>query len=209
MPGTHEAAPPARPPAARAAPTDAQVMAGVKAGSSDAFAVLYERYRDRAHRVTRHVCWDDGRAREAVQEAFIGIWMTRATYEDRGNVSAWVLTVARNRAIDINRRNRPHAAHRARADALAFVPAAEQDVDADAIAADQAIDLWARVAQLPEAQRVVITLRFCGELSNPEIAAHLAVPLGTVKGRMRLGLRRLRGELSAPAGVAATVRRKP
>ena len=99
--------------AERAAQDDEQLMAAVKAGCIVAFDVLYGRYRHRAYSVARSVCRDEGHAQEAVQEAFMSIWRTRVRYEDRRSVAPWLLTVARNRAIDVARRNQPHAMHRA------------------------------------------------------------------------------------------------
>jgi len=169
-------------------------MAAVKAGSVAAFNVLYERYCDRVYRVARSVCGDDGRAQEAAQEAFVSIWRARASYDDCRTAAPWVLTVARNRAIDIARRNEPHAVHRAAEDRLADVPAA--GVIADRVVADdQARHVISALAELPDAQREVITLAFYGQLTYNEIAAHLNVPLGTVKGRMRLALNRLRKDV--------------
>jgi len=171
---------------------DDQVMAAVKAGSVPAFNVLYERYCDRVYRVSRSVCGDDGRAQEAVQEAFISIWRTRASYEDYRSVAGWVLTVARNRAIDVARRNEPHAVHRAGDDRLDSVPAA--GTIAERVASDdQARRLLSALCKLPDAQREVVVLAFYGQLTHTEIAAHLELPLGTVKGRLRLALNRLRG----------------
>ncbi len=178
----------------RPAITDTQVMAGVQGGSTAAFEVLYDRYCDRAYRVARSVCRDDGRAQEAVQEAFISIWRSRSSYDDRGNVAAWVLTMVRHRAIDTARRNGPHAAHRANEDLLQTARApdrvAEQVADRD-----QARDLLSVLARLPDDQRDVITLAFYGQLTHLEIAAHLDLPLGTVKGRIRLAMERLRGDI--------------
>jgi RNA polymerase sigma-70 factor (ECF subfamily) len=167
-------------------------MAGVKAGSIAAFDVLYERYRHRAYRIARSVCDDDGRAQEAVQEAFTAIWRTRDSYDERRIVAPWVLTVARNRAIDIARRNRPHALHRAGEDRLDTVAGAGI-IDEQVIADERAHHLWSVLGQLPEAQREVITLAFYGQLTHGEIAARLELPLGTVKGRIRLALERMRG----------------
>jgi RNA polymerase sigma-70 factor, ECF subfamily len=179
----------------RSALQDDQVMTAVKAGSVAAFSVLYERYCDRVYRVARSVCGDDGRAQEAVQEAFISIWRTRANYENHRSVAPWVLTVARNRAIDIARRNKPHALHRADDDRLDDVPAA--GIIAEQVASDdQARRLLSALSRLPDAQREVITLAFYGQLTHNEIAAHLKLPLGTVKGRMRLALSRLRGDIT-------------
>ena len=134
--------------AARSILDDDEVMAAVKAGSVAAFNVLYERYCDRVYRVARSVCGDDGRAQEAAQEAFVSIWRARASYDDCRNAAPWVLTVARNRAIDIARRNEPHAVHRAAEDRLADVPAA--GVIADRVVADdQARHVISALAELP------------------------------------------------------------
>ena len=185
--------------AARGAGDDNEVMASVKAGSVDALGVLYDRYCDRAHRIAWSVCGDDGRAQEAVQETFISIWTTRESYEQqRGKVAAWVLTIARHRAIDIARRNAPHAAHRASDEHLHTLPAPANVAELVAGRAE-AHDLQGLLAQLPDAQREVITLAFYGQLTHTEIAEHLHLPAGTVKGRMRLGLQRLRGDIDRVA----------
>jgi len=186
-------------PAAGRAADDDEVIADVKAGSVDALGVLYDRYGDRAYRIARSVCHDDGRAQEAVQETFISIWMTRGNYEQqRGKVAAWVLTIARHRAIDIARRNQAHAAHRASDDGLHTLPA-PASVAEHVTNQAQAEDLRGLLAQLPDAQREVITLAFYGQLTHTEIAEHLNLPAGTVKGRIRLGLQRLRGDIDRVA----------
>lgn len=175
--------------------SDDQVMASVKAGSVAAFGVLYDRYCDRAYRVAWSVCRDDGRTQEAVQEAFISIWKTRMTYEpQQGNVASWVLTVTRHRAIDIARGNDPHAAHRAGEESLNAVRA-PASIDEQVVARAQARDVLSLLATLPDTQREVITLGAYGQLTHSEIAAHLGLAPGTVKGRMRLGLQRLRDEM--------------
>jgi len=174
---------------------DDQVMADVKAGSRAAFGVLYARYYERAFRVARSVCRDDGRAEEAVQETFISIWKTRMTYEmQAGKVAPWVLTVARYRAIDVTRRNGLHAVHRASDDNLLAVRAPNCVVE-QVVARAQARELRRLLARLPDVQREVIMLAFYGQLTHSEIAATLGLPAGTVKGRMRLGLQRLRGDI--------------
>jgi RNA polymerase sigma-70 factor (ECF subfamily) len=178
----------------RPAITDDQVMVRVQDGSTAAFEVLYDRYCDRAYRVARSVCRDDGRAQEVVQEAFISIWRSRASYEDRGQVAAWVLSIVRHRAIDTARRHGPHAAHRASEDVLQTARAPDRLAEQVADRA-QARDLLSVLARLPEAQREVITLAFYGQLTHLEIAEHLNLPLGTVKGRIHLGIEKLRDEI--------------
>jgi RNA polymerase sigma-70 factor, ECF subfamily len=186
-------------PGERAAISDDQVMAHVAAGSVAAFAVLYDRYCDRAYRIAWSVCRDDGRAEEAVQEAFSSIWETRMTYDSQvGTVAPWVLTVVLYRAIGIARSNGPHAAHRPNDDILHTVHAPDSVAD-EAVAHAQARELLSLLARLPDAQREVITLAFYGQLTHSEIATHLGLPSGTVKGRMRLGLQRLRDDIQHAA----------
>jgi len=173
--------------------SDDAVMAAVKRGSSDAFGVLYDRYQAPAYRIARSVCRDSGRAEEAVQETFTAIWKNRGKFESQvGKVAPWVLTVARHRAIDVARRNGRDWALQAHDDVLDRQGLAV-DVPSQAAAHAQARHVLDLVAQLPHAQREVITLAFYGQLSHTEIAAYLDIPTGTVKGRMRLGLQRLRG----------------
>lgn len=174
---------------------DNEVMGAIKAGSVDALATLYGRYNARVYRLARSVCHDDGRAQEAVQETFISIWKARAGYEQqRGAVAPWVLTIARNRAVDIARGEQRHSTHRAGDEhfaALMAVGGVAEHVDRQA----QTHELYVLLGRLPAAQREVITLAFYGQLTHTEIAEHLQLPEGTVKGRMRLGLRRLRREV--------------
>lgn len=173
---------------------DEQLMAAVKVGCVAAFDVLYGRYRHRAYRVARLVCRDESRAQEAVQETFMSIWRARVHYEDRRSVAPWLLTVARNRAIDVARRNQPHAVYRSGEDGIESVAAAGV-IDEQVAATERAQHLLGAVAQLPDAQREVIILAFYAQLTHAEIADRLELPLGTVKGRIRLALGRLRGEV--------------
>lgn len=178
-----------------AAVSDEQVMLAVKDGSVPAFGVLYDRYRDRSHRLARSVCRNEDRAEEAVQDAFISIWATRASYDaPAGNVASWLLTIVRYRAIDIARSNGRHAQHRAGDDAIHGMPS-RTDVAQHVHSRAQSRDLRDMLAQLPEAQREAIVLAFYGELTHNEIAEHLDLPPGTVKGRIRLGLQRLRYDI--------------
>lgn len=178
-----------------AATSDEQVMAAVKAGSTSAFEVLYDRYHERAYRIARAVCHDYGHAEEAVHETFTSIWKTRASYHSQvGKVAPWVLTVARYRAIDIARRNGRDAAHQTTDEPLQSV-SAPSNVPQQAAAHAQTRHVLSLLAQLPDTQREVITLAFYGELSHTEIAEHLDLPPGTIKGRIRLGLQRLRADI--------------
>jgi RNA polymerase sigma-70 factor (ECF subfamily) len=169
-------------------------MAEVQAGCATAFGVLYRRYGGRAHGVARSVCRDHGRADEAVQEAFASIWKTRTSYERQaGKVAPWLLTIVRHRAIDVARRNGPYEMHRAGADYLSVLHApggVAEEVERRAVAHESRgfVDL------LPHTQREAISLAFYRGLTHSEIAARLGVPVGTVKGRICLGLQRLGGD---------------
>lgn len=187
---------PAPAPAVRwTAATDQALVGRMQSGDTEALGSLYARYSIRAHRVARAVCHDDGCAEEIVQEAFISIWRSRATYQPaRGSVGAWTMKIVQNRAIDIVRRD--GAIENRRDDVAALRSrAAEEDVARDADRDDRACALREALAELPAAQAEVIELAFFGGLSHDEIAARLSLPAGTVKGRARLGLKRLRREL--------------
>lgn len=193
---------------AAAAPEDDRLMAQMKAGSVDAFGELYDRYCARAHRVAWSICHDEDCIEDSVQEAFTSIWNGRANYlPHRGAVAAWLLAVVRHRAIDVARRHHKHSARRAGEHTLDTHPA-PWDIVEEAVAREDARGLLDLLAQLPDAQREVITLAYYGELTHTEIATALDIPTGTVKGRMRLGLHKLRAgiETRPAAGPGDAVR---
>ena len=167
-------------------------MSEVSAGNIEAFGELFDRFSSRAYGVAYSVCRDDGRAQDATQEAFLSIWKGRMNYRpERGTVAAWLLTVVRYRAVDLARRNGRHAVHWASDTYLEQSPAPD-DVSAEVLAQDTADRLRESLALLPEKQQEVIALAYYGQLSHTEIARQLHLAPGTVKGRMRLGLHKLR-----------------
>jgi len=183
----------------RPSSTDDQLMVEVKAGNAAAFGELYDRYARQAYRLALSICRNEHRAEDAVQDAFLSIWRSRATFEpSRGAVGAWLLTVVRYRALDVVRLNRTHVNHRVGDAMLDGVPA-PGDVAEQVAALDDASYLRKMLAGLPDAQRVVITLAYFRQLTHTEIATRLDLPLGTVKGRMRLGLNRLQTTIEAAA----------
>lgn len=105
---------------------DTELVAQACAGSVEAFGELYDRYSDRAYRVALSVSRDGQRAEDAVHDAFLSIWKGRASYRSqRGTVAAWLLTVVRYRAIDLERHNSYHSARRADEELLDGLPATE------------------------------------------------------------------------------------
>ena len=171
-------------------------MRRIQDDEAAALGELYDRYSRRAYGLARAVCHRPDVAEEVVQEAFISVWRSRSTYRstESSEVGAWVMTIVRFRAVDAVRRG--HTWDRKHDDTETLSGfAASADTAANAESADEARRLREALGQLPEEQREVVVLAFYGELTHVEIAAHLGLPLSTVKGRMRLGLRRLRGDL--------------
>jgi len=179
--------------------TDSALIARAQRGDDDAFGELYDRYRAYAHRAARTAGRDRARAEEIVQDAFASIWRSRATYKpDRPSASGWVLRVVRNRAIDVARHDAPYEARRVSDTWLEHIPA-PHDVAGEALGRVTAGELRALLVRLPTVQREAIVLAFYVGLSQAEIADRLDVPLGTVKARIRRGLRALHAELDQDA----------
>lgn len=178
--------------------SDEALMLRAQANDTDAFAELYDRHGDRAFRVARAICRDDCHAEEAVQEGFLAIWRGRARYRpNAGSFRAWSMRIVKNRAIDSYR----HVAARPRTQ-TSDADGDQSQADPNALSPqDEAVtqrereELIASLRRLPKAQAEVIVLAFYGELSHAEIATQLDLPAGTVKGRMRLGLEKLRREM--------------
>lgn len=176
-----------------AEPTDAALMKDVQGGSRVALGRLYGRFAPRAYRTAMSVCHDRDCAEDAVQDAFVAIWASRATYRgDRGAVERWAMSIVRHRAI--------YLARRRVGDGLSEAKRLEQqtardDVPSDFAARAEAEQLARLLARLPHTQQQVIRLGFFNGLTHEEIARRLDLPPGTVKGRMRLGLIKLRDGL--------------
>jgi RNA polymerase sigma-70 factor (ECF subfamily) len=169
---------------------DASLAAAIAGGDSGALTEAYERYGRLVYSVAYRVTRDAGLAEECTQDAFVALWRRAGSYDSRrARLATWLLTVARNRAIDLVRQ-------RKRADAalppVDAEPALERDPADLAAAADQAQRLAEAMAALPEPQLQTLQLAYFDGLTHPEIAERLGIPLGTVKGRIRLALDRLR-----------------
>lgn len=159
---------------------------------------LYELYHRQGIGLAYRLLGERGEAEEVVQEALLAAWRAAGSYDTmKGSTRTWFLSLVRHRAIDAlrSRTRRPRLAVNADADWADACDTAERaSTQADAEAVRLAF------AQLPVLQRQVMELAyFCG-LTHTEIATRLAIPVGTVKGRLRLGLDRLRSELGVPRG---------
>jgi RNA polymerase sigma-70 factor, ECF subfamily len=174
--------------------TDEALMVRAQDDDGLAFAELYGRHAEDAHRIAGGICLDRGGAEEAVQEGFFSIWKSRADFRpQRGSFKVWSMRIVRNRAIDSFRgaESRPRLAE-------GPPPAVRVAADAGtlplsvAVAGYERTRLFEALRRLPDRQAEVILLAFYGDLSLSEIAIRLGTPTGTVKGRMRLGLEKLR-----------------
>jgi RNA polymerase sigma-70 factor, ECF subfamily len=181
--------------------SDRELMRRVQQDDPDAFGTLYDRLAAPATRIAQLTIQGDAdadRVADAVQEGFLSIWRGRDQYRpDLGEVHTWVFGIVRNRAIDSMRRNGRHDRHRGDADELERVHPAAHDTEGDFLTGDDARSLRVLIVDLPAEQRDVIALAYYGGCTHTEIADRLDLPLGTVKGRMRLGMEKLRGRMNA------------
>ncbi len=184
-------------PAEHGAQTDVELLRAVAGGDSQAFIALYDLYNRLAFGLAYRVLGDAASAEEAVQDAFMQVWGRADSFEDRGsaNVRGWLLTIVHHRAIDTQRRSSRHSQRTTTLDEHLELRALGDTWDdvAQQLTTDE---IRLALDDLPDDQRRAIELAYFGGLSQREIAEREAAPLGTVKGRMRLGLNKLRTVLT-------------
>jgi RNA polymerase sigma-70 factor (ECF subfamily) len=179
---------------------DEALMALVADDDPDAFTVLYQRHARAAAALAMQMCPRPVIAEEVVQEAFLSFWRSRRHFDrSRGSVRAWVLGIVRNRAIDVLRQSVAHEVAAASDQHAEDVLEAHELTDREVGRRERARELLAALDGLPPEQSCVITLAYYGGYSHTEIATMLDTPIGTVKGRMRLGLRKM--AVSVPATI--------
>jgi len=177
---------------------DEELMPLVGRKDAEAFEVLYDRHGGAAYSLAYRIVGDRAAAEEVTQEAFISVWRSGARFDAaRGSVRSWLLSVVRNRAIDFLRSKAGKAPKLDFDDesALEQRPAAER-TEEEALRRETATEVRGAIGNLPGEQAKVIQLAYFGGFSHSEIAEILSLPMGTVKGRMRLGLEKIRGELA-------------
>jgi RNA polymerase sigma-70 factor (ECF subfamily) len=180
--------------------SDERLMRLVANLDAAAFDVLYDRHVGAVYGLCRRMVRSSAQADDICQEAFLSVWRSGGRYDPaRGNVRSWMLSITHNRAIDQIRRSRRHDDRQVQDDALAEQIPAADSTDDEALGRIAADEAGKALRCLPDRQRAVIELSFYSGFSHAEIADRLEVPLGTVKGRMRLGLEKLQGQLSKAA----------
>ena len=178
---------------------DRQLVRRIGGGDEEAFRSLFAAYGPSALALAARVVRQRHLAEEIVQEAFLSLWLTPELYDERrGSVKAWLMTMVHHRAVDAVRREE---AQRRRSDDLVAGFREEADdpsediVEAVAAPAERAAVLEA-LASLPSEQRAVLELMYFDGLSQTQVAEKTGAPLGTVKSRALLGMRRMRSELA-------------
>jgi RNA polymerase sigma-70 factor, ECF subfamily len=180
---------------------DEELMALVAKGQARAFETIYERHGGAAFSLAYRMCGSRTLAEDVAQEAFLSIWRSGGRYDRaRGSVRTWVLGIVHNRAIDALRRTVVHERRRASDEGIEERFEARERTEIEAARREEASTIRGMLETLPDEQSRVIELAYFGGFTHSEIAEMLGAPIGTVKGRMRLGLEKLRGQL-APQGA--------
>jgi RNA polymerase sigma-70 factor (ECF subfamily) len=181
---------------------DEDLMALVQEGEARAFEVIFDRHSAAAFSLAYRMCGRRAMAEDVVQEAFMSLWRSGARYDRRrGSVRKWVLGVVHNRAIDAFRRGLVRDSRNVTDEGIADRLPAEEQTDVEVARREEARDVRTALVELPAEQRQVIELAYFGGFTHLQIAEMLELPAGTVKGRMRLGLTKMRMALGDPAGA--------
>jgi RNA polymerase sigma-70 factor (ECF subfamily) len=192
----------------RAALSDEALLDAVRSRDAAALEQLYDRHSQLAMGLAMRLLHNRQLAEDVVQEAFLAVWRQAGTYRpDRGTVRNWILSIVHHRAIGCLRRRELVSPPASLDDPqLGRVLPDERQLDVPDLAFQRAEQERVRQAllALPEEQRQALTLAYYEGLTCHDIATRLSIPVGTVKGRMRLALQKLRRLLASPAVVDPT-----
>jgi RNA polymerase sigma-70 factor (ECF subfamily) len=191
--------------------SDRELMLLARDGNADAFDVIYDRHCAVAYSLAYRVCGSRDSAEDVVQEAFLSLWRGRDRYDAaRGELRSWLLRIVHNSAIDRLRRSGVHERRRASSEGIEERLEADDRTDVEVEQREQAAVVRCALAALPEEQRRVIELAYFDGLTHTQIATKLEQPVGTIKGRMRLGLLKLHAQLAgAPDPLVSAERLAP
>lgn len=179
--------------AADAAAADRSLIARIRDGDHTALAELYDRHGKTVYSIALSILRDPGRAEDVTQDVFITLWTQPERYNPEiGRFAPWFYRVARNRAIDIIRQRRREVMPEEPAVFDLMLGASDDSPLDAAVARSQAERVRAALGELPEDERTLIELAYFGGLTQSQMAKRLDIPLGTIKTRVRTGLRRLR-----------------
>jgi RNA polymerase sigma-70 factor (ECF subfamily) len=182
---------------------DEELMERVADCDADAFEVVLERHADAAFSLAYRICGRRSVAEDIAQESFLALWRSGARYDRaRGSVRTWTLGIVHNRAIDALRRSGTHDRRRASDEGIEETLEAPERTEDQAVENAVSSEIRGALGELPSDQRKVIELAYFGGFTHTEIASMLDTPVGTVKGRMRLGLQKLRTQLQGWQAVS-------
>ena len=182
------------------APAAASLLPAVARGNVPAFEELYDRYASTVYGLLLRILSNADDAQEVLQETFVKAWSSAKMFDSmRGSEAAWLISIARSRGIDRLRSRKVR--HEREDEAGREVSIRSSFIDtttgADlAIQSEECRAVRAALAELPDAQRIALELAYFEGLSQSEIAARLDEPLGTIKTRMQLGMKKLRERLA-------------
>jgi RNA polymerase sigma-70 factor, ECF subfamily len=175
---------------------DEDVMQLVRRGDARAFELIYERHSAAAFSLAYRMTGTRAGAEDVTQDAFLSLWRSGARYDRaRGSVRTWVLGIVHHRAIDALRRATVHDRRRASDEGIEERFEARERTDVEAARREEAGTVRGALSSLPADQSQVIELAYFGGFTHTEIADMLDAPVGTVKGRMRLGLKKMKAQL--------------
>jgi RNA polymerase sigma-70 factor, ECF subfamily len=180
---------------AKTEPTDEELISAICKGEEYAIEMLYERYHRYAYSLAYRILRNPVAAEDIVQDAFLSIWRKASSYQvQHGSVHSWLQAIVHHRAIDKVRAavHRDHQWAPLQADNEQDPPGEQPDVWQQAWHSEQHRIIRAVLDQIPAEQRMVIELAYFGGYTHAEIAEQWHIPLGTVKGRMRLGLQKMK-----------------
>jgi RNA polymerase sigma-70 factor (ECF subfamily) len=178
---------------------DEDLIAHVVAGNTSAFGLLYDRHSDAAYSLAYRMMGQRQDAEDLVQEAFIKVWRGAASCRvERGSVRTWILSIVRNQGIDQirSRAHRRRTQDKVEASAPRFQPS---EAFAEAWRNFRQEQLHEVLQALPPDQSKIVKLVYFSGHTHAEVAGLLNIPLGTVKGRMRLGMKKLEGHFDRRA----------
>ncbi|HEV8629354.1 MAG TPA: sigma-70 family RNA polymerase sigma factor [Thermoanaerobaculia bacterium] len=171
---------------------DAELVRRMTAGESDALGALFERHGGKVLGLLLRMLGASGEAEEVLQEVFLHAWTRAATFRaDKGSARSWLIVMARSRALDRLRSTKAARRRDERAGAEQPVVAAAE-AGADLERQELALRMRRLMGELPVEQRECIELAFFEGLTHSEVAARLGAPLGTVKSRILMGMRKLK-----------------
>ena len=182
----------------QAPPSDALLAQRATAGDKEAFAALFDLHAPVVLGVLTRMLRRRELAEEVLQEAFLQAWRRLETFNpQRGSVRAWLMTIARSRALDHIKSAKARGQREDRVGRYESVQVQDPIGTTQLEAAEDQSRVRAALAELPTEQRQAIELAYFGGLSHSQLAEHLEAPLGTVKSRVKLGMTKLRTLLAS------------